>query len=225
MCSNSGGRKPEIILIDRPPVPTKKRRLKVVVTNPIVNFSIYTDGGVKFKNRIGAWAYFIKGKYRGKNVSWMSNYGSRYMRRIETNSMEILAVIEAFHDLVYAEKKTMKFRIGEVTIYTDSEILTRSSFFIDTYEENGWTLLGSDRQMDSNTKGMWRSLKRILDNYNITFVKVKGHSDNKNNIRVDSLCRDAYDEFEEKWKRGDFKKATSTWEYRTKRKSDWFFDK
>lgn len=97
------------------------------------------------------------------------------------NIMEITAVIEGL--------KALKFEC-EVEIYSDSAYVVNAfnSHWIDGWRKNNWK--NSSKEPVKNRE-LWEELYSLTQKHKVTFIKVKGHSDNEYNNRCDELARNA----------------------------------
>lgn len=95
------------------------------------------------------------------------------------NIMEITAVIEAL--------KLLK-RECEVEVYSDSAYVVNSfnNGWIYNWIKNNW--MTSQKELVKN-KELWQELYDLTKKHKVTFIKVKGHSDNEFNNRCDLLAR------------------------------------
>lgn len=95
------------------------------------------------------------------------------------NIMEITAVIEAL--------KKLK-RSCEVEVYSDSSYVVNSfnNGWIYNWIKNNW--ITSSKEPVKN-KELWQELYDLTKIHQVTFIKVKGHSDNEFNNRCDELAR------------------------------------
>ena len=103
------------------------------------------------------------------------------------NRMELRAVIEAFKFL----NRQSKIQATEVNVYSDS------AYVINTFQNkwiDGWKRLGWKTQNKGMVKNvdLWQELLKEIANYSISWIKVKGHSDNEFNNRCDKLAVEAY---------------------------------
>jgi ribonuclease HI len=110
------------------------------------------------------------------------NYGCE--ERTTNNRMELQAVIEGLRAL----RETCV-----VTISTDSQYVQRGiTEWLETWKANGW-------RKSKNTKGcravlnqdLWIELDKRLASHTVRWQWVKGHADDPDNLRCDSLANQA----------------------------------
>lgn len=132
---------------------------------------IYTDGACSGNPGPGGYAAILI--YNG-----MEKEISDGAPDTTNNKMEMMAVIKALELL----KEPCN-----VKLYSDSAYIINSinNGWIYNWKKNNW--IKSDKSKVKNIE-LW---ERILDQigiHNITFIKVKGHSDNEYNNRCDKLA-------------------------------------
>lgn len=95
--------------------------------------------------------------------------------------MEITAVIEGLKLLKYP---------CEVEIYSDSAYVVNAfnQNWIENWRKNGWK---NSKKEDVKNRELWEELEDLINKHEVTFIKVKGHSDNEYNNRCDELARNA----------------------------------
>lgn len=95
------------------------------------------------------------------------------------NIMEITAVIEGL--------KLLK-RECEVEIYSDSAYVVNAfnNKWIYGWMKNNWKTASKE---PVKNKELWEELYLLTKKHKVTFIKVKGHSDNTFNNRCDELAR------------------------------------
>ena len=95
--------------------------------------------------------------------------------------MELTAVIEALKLLKYPCK---------VYLYSDSAYVVNAFLrgWVTRWQENNWQNANKE---DVKNKELWQELISLTSKHDVTFNKVKGHSDNKYNNRCDELARKA----------------------------------
>lgn len=136
--------------------------------------TIYTDGACSGNPGPGGWgAILIYGPYR-KELS-----GGE--QETTNNRMELTAAIQALKKL----KEPCK-----VSIYSDSAYLVNGmrQGWYRKWQRNGW-LTGNKQPVEN--RDLWEALLREIERHDVTFYKVKGHSDNALNNRCDELARNA----------------------------------
>ena len=104
---------------------------------------------------------------------------SGFVDNTTNNRMEITAVIEGL-------KKVKE--PCEITIYTDSAY-TMNAF--DQGWLNDWILKGwkTANKKPVQNQDLWQELVTLMQPHKITWVKVKGHADNKYNNICDEIAR------------------------------------
>ena len=92
--------------------------------------------------------------------------------------MELTAVVEGL--------KKLKEPCN-VTVYTDSAYVSNAFLnkWVDKWQSNGWK--GADKKPVLN-QDLWKELLKLCETHNVSFVKVKGHSDNELNNLCDKLA-------------------------------------
>lgn len=97
------------------------------------------------------------------------------------NIMEITAVIEGLKLLKYP---------CEVEVYSDSAYVVNAfnQKWIEGWKKNGWK---NSNKEEVKNRELWEELDSLVNTHNVTFIKVKGHSDNELNNRCDELARNA----------------------------------
>ncbi len=141
------------------------------------NVTIYTDGACSGNPGPGGWGAILM---FGKNKKEIS--GGK--KDTTNNIMELTAVIEAL--------KLLK-RPCNVELYSDS------AYVVNAFLQNwiwGWIKKGwiNSNKEEVKNKELWQELVNLTKVHNVTFHKVKGHSDNEFNNRCDELARKAIKE-------------------------------
>ena len=96
------------------------------------------------------------------------------------NRMEILAAIMGLKAL----KEPCK-----VNLYSDSQYLI-SAFnegWIFSWQQNNWK---NSNKKEVKNIDLWKEIINLTNIHDVTFIKVKGHSDNEYNNRCDKLATD-----------------------------------
>lgn len=133
---------------------------------------IYTDGACSNNPGKGGWAAILI--YKGTEKIISGGYPST-----TNNRMELFAIINALLQL----KESC-----DVTIYSDSaySIDPLNKGWLTKWQNNNWRT--SNKEPVKNVD-LWKALLIELDKHKVSFVKVKGHSDNEYNNRCDELAK------------------------------------
>lgn len=139
---------------------------------------IYTDGACSGNPGVGGWGTVLF--YRGVRKEMSGAEG-----QTTNNRMELTAMIRALSAL----KEDC-----EVTLYSDSAYCVDAfnKGWIASWKANGWRT--ADKSEVKNPD-LWQELLALAERHKVTFVKVKGHSDNEHNNRCDALARAAIKAF------------------------------
>ena len=135
---------------------------------------IYTDGACSGNPGKGGWAAILMYNGAKKEISGASPDTTN-------NRMELLAIIEGLRAL----KEGCK-----VNLYSDSaySLDAFNKGWIEEWKRNNWRT--ASKQEVKNVD-LWRALLIEVERHEITWIKVKGHSDNEYNNRCDELARRA----------------------------------
>lgn len=139
--------------------------------------TIYTDGACSGNPGPGGWGSVLIYGEAKKEIS-----GAK--KETTNNEMEITAVLEAL--------KVLK-EPCEVDVYSDSAYVvnTFEKGWIDNWVKSGWKTASKDPVKNVE---LWKELLELMKKHNVTFHKVKGHSDNELNNRCDELATSAIKE-------------------------------
>lgn len=133
--------------------------------------TIYTDGACSGNPGPGGYGAILM--YNG-----IEKEMSGGEKNTTNNKMELMAAIVSLECL----KEPC-----DVTLYSDSAYLVNAynQKWIEGWKKNGWK--NSNRQ-DVKNRDLWERLEKLTSIHNVTFIKVKGHSDNEYNNRCDKLA-------------------------------------
>lgn len=132
---------------------------------------IYTDGACTGNPGRGGWgAILIYGDVE-KEISGGEDDTTN-------NRMELMAVIKALRLL----KRQCK-----VSLYSDSAYVVNAfkNGWIYNWRNNGWRTAS---KTDVKNRELWEELYELVQKHEITWIKVKGHSDNEYNNRCDRMA-------------------------------------
>lgn len=143
--------------------------------------NIYTDGACSGNPGAGGYCSILIYNDIEKVIS-----GSEL--DTTNNRMELLAVIKGLEAL--KEKCS-------VNLYSDSQYVIDAfnKGWIFNWQSNNWKT--SDKKEVKNID-LWQKLLALFDIHEITFIKVKGHSDNEFNNRCDKIAVDEYKKLKSK---------------------------
>lgn len=136
--------------------------------------TIYTDGACSGNPGPGGWGAILMYGDRRKEISGAE-------AETTNNRMELTAVIEALSLLKYPCK---------VTCYSDSAYVVNcfNNGWYKGWQRNGWK---NSKGAPVENQDLWKKLLTLMEEHEVTYVKVKGHSDNEWNNRCDELARAA----------------------------------
>ena len=144
---------------------------------------IWCDGGCRGNQsdeNIGAWGVYMVYKDHAKELS-----GGDI--NTTNNIMELTACIEGL--------KVIKDKSIPTIVYLDSAyVLNGITNWIKGWKKNNWKTSKKQPVLNRNLWIELDTLKSLFDD--ITFKKVKGHSDNFGNIQADRLCNEYMDKLE-----------------------------
>ena len=135
---------------------------------------IYTDGACSGNPGSGGYGAILM---LGENKKEISGG----MKDTTNNVMELTAVIEAL--------KLLK-RPCKVQLYSDSAYVVNAFLqnWIAGWVKNNWK---NSNKEEVKNKELWQELISLTKVHEVTFNKVKGHSDNEYNNRCDEIARNA----------------------------------
>lgn len=133
---------------------------------------IYTDGACSGNPGPGGYGAVLIYNGMEKKISGGD-------KNTTNNRMELIAVIEAL--------KTLK-ESCEVNLYTDSAYVCNAitQKWIENWQLNNWK---NSQKKPVLNKDLWLELLELLSYHKVTFIKVKGHADNKYNNICDEIAR------------------------------------
>lgn len=140
--------------------------------------TLYTDGACSGNPGPGGYGAVLIYKGMEKEISGGEENATN-------NKMELLAVVKGLELL--KEK-------CQVTVYSDSAYVVNSieKGWVYGWKKNNW--VKSDKQKAKNI-ALWEELLHLMEQHEVSFVKVKGHSDNVYNNRCDKLAVAAREKF------------------------------
>lgn len=147
-----------------------------------MKIKIYTDGACSGNPGIGGWAVLFLTNKKSIPLS-----GGE--KDTTNNRMELYAVIKALKTIINSKKSN----IPVFELYSDSAYVVDAinKNWIYNWKMNGWKTKTGD---EVKNKDLWLKLLDCLNkiktnNIALEIIKVKGHSGNSFNDRVDALAK------------------------------------
>lgn len=133
---------------------------------------IYTDGACSGNPGVGGWCAILMYNGHEKVVSG-------YNKDTTNNRMEVFAAIQGLAQL---KEKCI------VNLYSDSAYLVNAinNKWLESWQNNNWK--SADKKEVKNID-LWLALIAKMKDHQVTFIKVKGHSDNEFNNKCDEVAR------------------------------------
>lgn len=145
----------------------------------------YTDGGCRgngASNNIGSYAYYLN--YKGHIKTFSEGF-----RNVTNNQMELLAAIKALKAL----KEPCKVRLHSDSAYVVNAVNEK---WINGWKRSNWIRRSGNKEFELANKELWQELYECLQEHDVEFIKVKGHSDDELNNLVDKLLNEEMDKME-----------------------------
>ena len=136
--------------------------------------TIYTDGACSGNPGAGGWGAILIYEEHKKEISGSSD-------ETTNNIMEMTAVVEALKLLKYPCK---------VNLHSDSAYIVDAfnKKWVDSWQKNNWK---NSKKEEVKNKELWEVLIELTKTHDVSFIKVKGHSDDELNNRCDELAKNA----------------------------------
>jgi len=140
--------------------------------------TVYTDGSSLGNPGRGGWGALIKFD-NGEFIELSGGY-----RYTTNNRMELLAIIEALSYL----KKNSRHKSDSIMILTDSQLISNSinKKWLEKWSNTNWKK--SDGSLVLNID-LWKKLLLLLEDMQVSFNWIAGHSGIAGNERCDTLCK------------------------------------
>ena len=139
---------------------------------------IFTDGACRGNPGPGGWGAILR--YNGHEKEL---YGAE--RNTTNNRMELMAAIRALESL----KRGCK-----VSLTTDSEYLRKGiTEWLEQWKSRGWRTAAKKPVKNVD---LWQRLEQAIEEHDVDWHWVKGHSGHDENERADQLANRGIDELE-----------------------------
>jgi len=132
-----------------------------------MNISIYTDGSSKGNPGKGGYGIvLLSGSHR-------KEFSCGY-KLTTNNRMELLAVIVGL--------EAIKNKSSKITVFSDSKYVINAveKKWVFKWEKNGF--------LKKKNADLWKRFLKVYSTLSVSFIWVKGHSNNKENERCDFLA-------------------------------------
>ncbi len=141
---------------------------------------LYTDGACSGNPGAGGWAAILS--YNGKEKVLSGGEANT-----TNNRMELMAVISGL--------ESVKLDVP-VQVFSDSAYVVNAYLknWLAGWQKNAWKTAGGS---EVQNKDLWQRLLAQTERLDVTFNKVKGHSDNSQNNRCDALAREEIKKLQE----------------------------
>ena len=136
---------------------------------------IFTDGACRGNPGPGGWGAILR--YGDKETHLQ---GAE--QQTTNNRMELKAAVSALEKLS---------RSCEVHITTDSRYMMDGiQQWLPNWKKNGWKTAAKKPVKNDD---LWKQLDKLVEQHDVTWEWVKGHSGHRENEQVDQLANDAID--------------------------------
>ncbi len=143
---------------------------------------LFTDGACSGNPGPGGWAFILRDVKTQKELT-----GSGGERNSTNNRMEMQAVIEGLRSL----KKRCR-----VELYSDSSyVLQGLQKWMTGWKKKGWVRMEGSRKKPVKNVELWQQLDQLIDQHDISYHHVRGHSGHPENERCDEMAVEASQNF------------------------------
>jgi ribonuclease HI len=137
---------------------------------------IYTDGACSGNPGIGGWGVLVLTTNQQKTEL----YGGE--EKTTNNRMEMIAIIKGLEYVIDRNLVNEK-----IEFYTDSQYVKNGvDDWVSNWISNNWRK--SDGE-DVKNKDLWEKIVELRDKVKVSFIWVKGHSNNEYNDYADKLAK------------------------------------
>lgn len=143
---------------------------------------LFTDGGCSGNPGPGGWAFLMRHLATGKEVEQ-----SGAEPETTNNRMELQAVIQGL---------SLLKRPSKVELFTDSVYVGKGlSEWMPNWKRNDWRRREGKSWKPVKNDDLWRQLDELVNQHDVTYTRVAGHSGHPENDRCDELAVAAYQKY------------------------------
>ncbi len=136
---------------------------------------LFTDGACSGNPGPGGWAFILRDSKTGKELT-----GSGGESNSTNNRMELMAVIQGL---------TALKRSCRIKLHSDSKyVLQGLQEWMAGWKRNGWARKEGGKKKPVKNVELWQELDRLVQNHQISYQHVKGHSGHPENERCDQMA-------------------------------------
>jgi len=153
------------------------RHYRGAIVDDGLDVSLFTDGACSGNPGPGGWAAILKHPASGKVREFSGGDPDT-----TNNRMEMLAVIRGLEGLSRSKR-------WKVRVVTDSQYVVRGmTEWIKGWIANNWRRGKKASSSPVKNADLWRKLLELCEDFDVTFVHVRGHSGHPENEECDRLA-------------------------------------
>jgi len=142
---------------------------------PVPFVQIFTDGACRGNPGPGGWGVILRHPSTGTEKEFSGGESET-----TNNQMELQAVISGLKILT---------RTSRVEIITDSIYVAKGSLeWMPNWKKNNWRRREGKSWKPVKNEELWRELDSLLEQHEVSFTTIKGHSGHPENERCDELA-------------------------------------
>lgn len=145
------------------------------LTSALREVELYTDGACSGNPGPGGWAFILRDRKTGKELT-----GSDGERETTNNRMEMMAVVQGLRAL----KKSCR-----VELYSDSSyVLKGLREWMAGWKRLGWKRKDGRHLVPLKNAELWQELDALVQLHQMSYHHVRGHSGHPENERCDVMA-------------------------------------
>ncbi len=145
---------------------------------PTADVELYTDGACSGNPGPGGWAFILRHRSTGSERE-----ASGGERDTTNNRMELMAVVRGLEALK---------RSCRVELFTDSVYVGKGlTEWMPKWKQNGWRRREKNKFAPVKNVDLWQRLDELIQQHQLKYTRVAGHSGHPENERCDVLAVEA----------------------------------